>query len=98
MNSEAERKIRMSRIDLIEKLNGLENRKINFENLYNDVQSPYMEQTSFFGQVKTRDFNKQYNEELIFVDKKLFKEYLTKEIENLEIEIQELIKKLTPQN
>lgn len=85
----------MSRLEVIEKLSILENRKDKIVRLKNDIENCYFESGYFKVDIETNSYTKNYKGEHITFKQGLFHEYLTKEEKYVENQIRELIDKLS---
>lgn len=83
----------MKRIEIVDRLNLLEKRKEQFENLLNDVGDYYTKEIVFKATMDTSMFdrNRKYDGHCIKVDKIIFIGYLKEEINKIESEIMRLI-------
>lgn len=84
----------MGRLEIIEKLRELEERKINFENLLKDMSSYYHKESFISVDISTQDYNRRYKDEKVKVTTDVFIGYLQEEINNLENDINNYIDKL----
>lgn len=85
----------MNRIDIIVKMESLEKRKINFQNLLNDVNDRYNDKFTMGVGIDGTSYKRKYeNGTTIEVDRNLFADYLERQIKSIEGEISELIGKL----
>lgn len=87
----------MTRLEIITKLNEIELRKQQFENLLNDASDYYCETIVIQADLTTTMFKNQRkyeNGKSIQVSKDFFSEYLRREISELEIESDKLIEQL----
>lgn len=85
----------MERIEIFNKLAEWEAKKIEFENIENEFHNYYFKGAEMTLRIETANFNKQYHGEVVEVTKGLFLKYVKEEIENCEIEIDRLIKRLS---
>lgn len=87
----------MNRIEIINQLKEMEERKQNFEGLLHDVSDYYCKKSYIHVAIETTSFdrNRKYSGATIEVDEIIFKRYLVTEINKLESKISELIKELT---
>jgi hypothetical protein len=87
----------MNRIEIINKLKELEERKASFEAVLHDVTDYYCKNVGITVILGTNAFerNRKYLGNKIDVDDVIFKGYLVTEINKIESKINELIKELT---
>ncbi len=85
----------MHRLEIINKLKELEERKTLFINLNNDINSHYTDKCFINAKIETKLFDKKYNNESIKVNKVIFTNYINEEIKIIEDHINKLIKELT---
>ncbi len=82
------------RLTLIKKIEEHESRKVQFEKVLKDISNYYFEDGNLTFDLKTNDFNSQYEGEIIKFNDDLMKSYLKSEIEQLETKINEMIESL----
>lgn len=74
----------MSRIELINKLKGLEERKNILENIYLDISNEYSGDIHLKVDIGGTIYNRKHKGEVVQVGEYLFKEFLNEEISRLE--------------
>lgn len=84
----------MNRLEIATKITALEKKKEIVTRLKKDVNNYYTQDVTFSAQTTGTNFNKQYENEIVEVDKQIFIAYLMKEIDEIEDNVERLITEL----
>lgn len=83
------------RLENIKEIERLEERKVYFEGILEDIKSFYCKAVTVCFDINSKDFNFEGNRESgVTVQKELLREYIEKEIETLGNQVNEKIKQL----
>lgn len=84
----------INKLEIANELQECEKRKEQFQKQLNALKSHYLKSGVIFFELKTDDFQHKGVEEFIEFDTELMMEYITKEIEKLQMKSNQLVEKL----